>query len=147
MVPDRTPKNRRDRISQMGTGSNGPFSSPFVQSSSPGYRARPFESHHSALRSKIGMNPLSPQQKFENSNYSDPSSRAPLSELSETVDALEDDVNVQDSEIDESLDQVIMAVDMRDKDTVGCCYYVAKEEKLYMMDDVNYGGIDVIDAR
>lgn len=84
------------------------------------------------------MNSLSPQQILENSNYSD---------LSETVDALEDDANVQDGEIDNSLDQVIMAVDMRGKDTVGCCYYVAKEEKLYMMDDVNYGGIDVIDAR
>lgn len=138
MVPDRKPIYRRDRISPLGTGSNSPFSSAFVQSSSPGYRARPFESHHSAVRSKIGMNSLSPQQNLENSNYSD---------LSETVVALEDDANVQDGEIDNSLDQVIMAVDMRDKDTVGCCYYVAKEEKLYMMDDFNYGGIDVIDAR
>lgn len=147
MAPDRTLKHRRDRISPLGAGRNSPLSSPLVQSSSQGYRARPFESHHSVLRKQIGLNPLITQKRLENSHYSDPSSRAPISEISEAVDALEDDANVQDSEIDNSLDQVIMAVDMRDKGTVGCCYYVAREEKLYMMDDVKYGGIDVIDAR
>lgn len=147
MAPDRPLKHRRGRISALGAGRNSPFSSPLVQSSSPGYRARPFESHHSVLRKQIGLNPLLTQQKLDNSNYSDPSSRAPISEISEAVQALEDDSNDQDSETDNSLDHVIMAVDMRDKGTVGCSYYVAKEEKLYMMDDVKYGGIDVIDAR
>lgn len=147
MGPDRSLKHRRDRVSPLGSGRNSPFPSPLVHSSSPGYRARPFDSHHSLLRKKIGLNPLLTQQKFENSNCSGPSSPAPISEISEAVDALEDDISVQNREIDESLDQVIMAIDMRDKGTVGCCYYVAKEEKLYMMDDVKYGGIDVIDAR
>lgn len=147
MAPDRTPKHSRGRISPSGAGRDSPFSSPFVQSSSPGYRARPFGSPNSALSTQIGLNPPSTQQKLENSNYSDPPSRAPISEISETVDALEDDANVQDSEIDNSLDQVIMAVDMRDKDNIGCCYYVAKEEKLYMMDDIKYSGIDIVDAR
>ena len=39
-----------------------------------------------------------------------------------------------------------MAVDMRDRGTVGCSYYVAREEKLYFMDDVPFGGIEVIDT-
>lgn len=147
MAPDRIHKHSRGRISPSGAGRDSPFSSPFVQSSSPGYRARPSESHHSALRTQLRLNPLSPQQILESSNNSDSSSRAPISEISETVDELEDDANVQDSEIDNSLDQVIMAVDMRDKGTVGCCYYVAKEEKLYMMDDIRYSGVEVIDAR
>ena len=39
-----------------------------------------------------------------------------------------------------------MAVDIRERGTVGCCYYVAREEKLYFMEDVKLGGVDVIDG-
>ncbi|KAL8771108.1 MAG: hypothetical protein Q9209_003279 [Squamulea sp. 1 TL-2023] len=39
-----------------------------------------------------------------------------------------------------------MAIDVRDRGTVGCAYYVAREEKLYMMQDVNSGGIDIIET-
>lgn len=147
MAPNRPLKHPRDTISPLEAGRNSPFSSPLVHSSSPGYRARPLDSHHSRLRKQTWLNPLLKQQMFEKSNYSGPSSQAPISEMSEAADALEDDANVQDREIDDALDQVIMAVDMHDKETVGCCYYVAKEEKLYMMDDVKYGGIEVVDAR
>lgn len=48
---------------------------------------------------------------------------------------------------DDSLNEVVMAVDLQHRDTVGCCYYVARDEKLYFMEDVHYGGADVIDAR
>lgn len=43
------------------------------------------------------------------------------------------------------LDDVVMAVDMTDRHTVGCAYYVAREEKLYFMEDVKLGGADVIE--
>ena len=46
----------------------------------------------------------------------------------------------------ESLNEVVMAVDIRDRGTVGCSYYVAGEEKLYFMEDVKLGGPDVIEA-
>lgn len=46
---------------------------------------------------------------------------------------------------DEELCRVIMAVDMKDRGTVGCSYYSAQEEKLYVMEDIVYGGHDVID--
>lgn len=106
---------------------------------------RPFDSHHSQFRKRTKLDPLLTQQIFENS-HSGLSSRTPISEIFASANSLEDDANNQEWEVDDSLDQVIMAVDMRDKGTVGCCYYVAREEKLYMMDDVTYGGIDVIDA-
>lgn len=48
---------------------------------------------------------------------------------------------------DDTLDEVIMAVDLQHRDTVGCCYYVAQDEKLYFMEDVKFGGVDVVDAR
>ncbi|KAF2842516.1 hypothetical protein M501DRAFT_949091 [Patellaria atrata CBS 101060] len=39
-----------------------------------------------------------------------------------------------------------MAVDLRELGTVGCCYYVAHEEKLYFMEDAKFGGVDVVDS-
>jgi len=50
-------------------------------------------------------------------------------------------------ENDETLIEVIMAVDMTPRGTVGCCYYVARDEKLYFMEDIQCGDVDVIDSR
>ncbi|ORY09079.1 mismatch repair protein 5 [Clohesyomyces aquaticus] len=47
---------------------------------------------------------------------------------------------------DDSLDEIVMAVDLRDRGTVGCCYYVAKEEKLYFMEDMKLGGADIVNS-
>lgn len=41
--------------------------------------------------------------------------------------------------------EIVMAVDMNARGTVGCSYYVAAEEKLYFMEDVTFGGIEVVD--
>ena len=38
-----------------------------------------------------------------------------------------------------------MAVDVKVRGTVGCSYYVAREEKLYFMEDVKLGGLEVVD--
>ena len=40
-----------------------------------------------------------------------------------------------------------MAVDLKENGMVGCCYYVTRDEKLYFMEDVKFGGVDVVDAR
>lgn len=53
---------------------------------------------------------------------------------------------LQDQSADEELDQVIMAIDMKERETVGCCYYVAQEEKLYLLEDVRSGGIEIIET-
>lgn len=47
---------------------------------------------------------------------------------------------------DDTLNEIIMAVDMTLRGTVGCCYYMARDEKLYFMEDIEYGDVDVIDA-
>ncbi len=39
-----------------------------------------------------------------------------------------------------------MAVDLRDKGTVGCAYYVAQDEKLYFMEDVKFGGPEILET-
>jgi DNA mismatch repair protein MSH5 len=48
---------------------------------------------------------------------------------------------------DDTLGEVIMAVDLTPRETVGCCYYVARDEKLYFMEDIQCGDVDVVDTR
>ncbi|KAH0536656.1 hypothetical protein FGG08_006482 [Glutinoglossum americanum] len=60
--------------------------------------------------------------------------------------SIEDEETVHDREENDHLNETIVAFDMRNRGTVGCCYYVAMEEKLYFMEDVKLGGLDVIDA-
>jgi DNA mismatch repair protein MSH5 len=55
--------------------------------------------------------------------------------------------NFDDGASDEALDEIVMAVDMKPRGTVGCAYYVAAQEKLYFMEDIELGGPDIIEAR
>lgn len=45
----------------------------------------------------------------------------------------------------DSLNEVVMAVQVTERATVGCAYYVARQEKLYFMEDVKLGGPDIVD--
>lgn len=47
----------------------------------------------------------------------------------------------------DALNEVILAVDLRERGTVGCAYYVARDEKLYFMEDARLGGVETIEAR
>jgi hypothetical protein len=40
------------------------------------------------------------------------------------------DADISNREENDSLDEIIMAVDLKERGTVGCCYYVAREEKV-----------------
>lgn len=39
-----------------------------------------------------------------------------------------------------------MAVDVKGRGNVGCSYYVAREEKLYFMEDVKLGELEVVET-
>ncbi|MCJ1475715.1 MutS protein msh5 [Lambiella insularis] len=77
-----------------------------------------------------------------------PVNSSPLSQISAvaTGDILraEDDIAIREREGNDALNEIVMAIDLRARDTVGCSYYVAREEKLYLMNDVKFGGIEVI---
>ncbi|KAL9011247.1 MAG: hypothetical protein Q9173_003891 [Seirophora scorigena] len=60
--------------------------------------------------------------------------------------APEQDGDVDEREDDDSLNEVIMAVDLRDRGTIGCAYYVGREEKIYMMEDIRFGGTQFIET-
>jgi len=62
------------------------------------------------------------------------------------IDVSERHANADGNE-DDSIQEVVMAVDMRDRGTVGCCYYVAAQEALYLMADIKAAGLEVIDLR
>lgn len=56
------------------------------------------------------------------------------------------DVRVNDPGLDDTVNEIIMAVNMMPDGTVGCCYYVAAEEQLFFMEDIQFGDVDVVDA-
>ncbi|KAF2856085.1 hypothetical protein T440DRAFT_494901 [Plenodomus tracheiphilus IPT5] len=49
-------------------------------------------------------------------------------------------------ENDDTLNEIVMSVDLLPRGVVGCCYYVARDEKLYFMEDVQFGDVDIIDT-
>ena len=63
-----------------------------------------------------------------------------------TRSSVEDDPSIDDPLHDDSLNEVVMAVDVRSRGTVGCAYYVAREERLHFMEDVKLGGADIVEA-
>lgn len=46
----------------------------------------------------------------------------------------------------ESFHEIIMAVNVSDRGTVGCAYYVARTETLHFMEDAQFGGANIVDA-
>lgn len=62
------------------------------------------------------------------------------------VDVAQEDGTEGKHEDDSDLDEVIMSVDMRERGTVGCCYYESSTGSLRLVEDVQCGGLDVVDT-
>ena len=43
------------------------------------------------------------------------------------------------------MNEVVIAFEMRERGTIGCAYYVAREEKLFLMEDMKMGSLDIVD--
>ena len=111
-----------------------PFKRPTLvaqQQSSRGSTSRPVLPHR---RVTIASQPRSIR---EQSN-----SQAPVSQ----ADQISAASNVEDG-TDESLEHVVMAIDLRERGTLGCAYYVAREERLYCMEDIANGGMETVERR
>ena len=50
-------------------------------------------------------------------------------------------------EEDNDTHEIIMCIDMRDRGTVGCCYYESLTGSLHLVEDIRYGGLEVIETR
>lgn len=57
----------------------------------------------------------------------------------------ETEADLQLREDSDAMNEIIMAVDMKERST-GCAYYIAREEKLCLMEDVNMSDLSIIDT-
>lgn len=69
-----------------------------------------------------------------------------LSRISRHVADIESDTEIQDREDADALNEIIMAVDVRERGTLGCAYYIAREEKLFLVEDIKLADLDIIDT-
>jgi DNA mismatch repair protein MSH5 len=60
--------------------------------------------------------------------------------------ATETDAEIQEREENDSVNEVMMAIDVKIGGTVGCAYYVAREETLFLMQDISSGDLDIVDT-
>lgn len=75
-----------------------------------------------------------------------PSSSTGRSQHEDDLDELQNDEEIRLREDADSLNEIIMAIEMKDRGTLGCAYYIAREERLYMMEDVPLAGLDLVDT-
>ncbi|KAL3711741.1 hypothetical protein TMatcc_000433 [Talaromyces marneffei ATCC 18224] len=52
----------------------------------------------------------------------------------------------EDENLVDDLGEVVMGIDIKEEGTVGCCFYIAREERLSILSDVQFGGKDFIDT-
>jgi DNA mismatch repair protein MSH5 len=58
----------------------------------------------------------------------------------------ETDADIRIREDTDAMNEIIMAVDMKERSTVGCAYYVAREQKLCLVEDIKMAGLETIDT-
>ena len=63
------------------------------------------------------------------------------------VDVTQEEGAEGEPEEDGDPDEVIMCVDVRERGTVGCCFYESSTGSLHLVEDIQCGGLDVIDTR
>ena len=79
-----------------------------------------------------------------------PSSSRPAASSSRDGDIIrtydETEIEVQEREDLDALNEIIMAVEMKERGSIGCAYYVARQEKLCFMEDIKMAGPEIIDT-
>jgi DNA mismatch repair protein MSH5 len=125
-------------------------------SSSRGKRATSYSSHDNERNNRpfTRQRGATTQRQAQSTNlpYLPSSSRFPSSRpASSNSNSFnydpESESQIREREDHDDLNQVIMAIDVNSNGTVGCTYYMAKEEKLHLLQDVKTGGDAVIDSR
>lgn len=46
----------------------------------------------------------------------------------------------------DALNEIIMAIDMKNNGNLGCAYYITAQETLYLLEDVAMAGIDLVET-
>lgn len=56
------------------------------------------------------------------------------------------DVSDDEDEDVDALHEVIMAIEMKDNGSVGCSYYIAMEETLFLQEDIPMAGMELVET-
>ncbi|KAK0104513.1 MutS protein msh5 [Cadophora gregata] len=96
--------------------------------------------------------PALPSLRRQNRNFSRASSSQPFVFSSQRdrdvvrAEVFETEAEIEARENTDAVNEIIMAIDLKDGGTIGCAYYAAREEKLFMVADVKMAGLDIIDT-
>ncbi|KAB5551373.1 muts domain V-domain-containing protein [Coniochaeta sp. 2T2.1] len=52
----------------------------------------------------------------------------------------------EDLDDNDALNEIIMAIEMKDNNTIGCAYYVAMEETLFLQEDIPMAGTEIVET-
>jgi len=154
-----TPYGRQHgSMAQSGRSSNTEESSPGFETPGPpsvSLRRRTSRTHFSKMSSVTRSpgeisSPTFPPPKQKRASLHPPTSHITsnspsVAGLDERVEESEAEEDIQRREDADSLNEVIMAVNMKERGTLGCAYYVAREEKLCLMEDIKMAGLDIVE--
>lgn len=130
-------RSRESSVTSISTGrSRSHISS--ASRSSPALAPKPHPSPHPK---RVSLRPPS-SRAYSAAASNRATSNAPSTQGIEP----EDDAAIDEREENDSLNEIIMAVDVKGRGNVGCSYYIAREEKLYFMEDVKLGGFEVVET-
>lgn len=111
------------RTSQSLGSQRGRFKRPSVSAQPSSQRGSIGPSHHSQTTSHCHHTPRDHASSQPQSNHA-----------------------TDNEEVNEDLEQVVMAIDRQQKGIIGCAYYTAREEKLYCLQDVINGTMEAIET-
>lgn len=91
--------------------------------------------------------PLSQRSSISLGPYISQISTASSSRDEDVIRALDEtDADIQQREDFDALNETIMAVEMKERGSIGCAYYIAREEKLCLMEDIKMAGLEIVDT-
>jgi hypothetical protein len=98
--------------------------------------ASPLSTTHLSTQKRVSLRPL----RSQSHSNQDPSPGH------DEVGEIESDTDIQRREDADAMNEVIMAIDMKNRGTLGCAFYIAREEKLCLMEDIKMAGQDIVDT-
>lgn len=131
---------KRRKFNPKASSSRGTTSSSRPKSSRP----EPFARLSSVSRSIRSTPPAFAQGRVSLKLQASQSSSRSRNE--DVIPLIESEEDIQAREDADEMNEIIMAIDMREKGTMGCAYYIAREEKLYLMQDIKMAGLDIVDT-
>ena len=120
------------------------FSSSLIRRSTSSRDSRSSLPSQEQSRKRVSLHPPSnhPYSAIvsDDSHHTKPRAHAPVLIPGPDIGEMDDGI------ADDWTDQVIMAVDLQTKGNIGCCYYLARDQKLLLMSEISSSGAEVLES-